>query len=110
MPQIDKALRDRAREVLIEDEIARRAIRLRGNGAERTGPCPVCGGDDRFSINTEKQVWFCRKCDARGDVIALGQHLDRVNFHTACQTLAGDPGALRPKTNGLKAISKSHSG
>ena len=100
MPQVNKALRDRAREVPIEDEIARRAIRLRGNGAERHGPCPVCGGDDRFSINTEKQVWFCRKCNTGGDVIALVKHLDHVDFQTACQTLAGEPGAFRPRVNG----------
>jgi putative DNA primase/helicase len=103
MPQVNKALRDRAREVLIEDEIARRAIRLRGNGAERTGPCPRCGGDDRFSINTAKQVFNCRHCGVGGDVIALVQHLDGVDFHATCRTLAGDPGALRPKANG-----KSH--
>ena len=100
MPQINKALRDRAREVLIEDEIARRAIGLRGNGAERTGPCPRCGGDDRFSINTAKQVFNCRHCGVGGDVIALVQHLDGVDFHAACRTLAGDPGAIKPKVNG----------
>jgi DNA primase len=97
MPQINKALRDRAREVLIEDEVARRAIRLRGNGNERTGPCPVCGGDDRFSINLEKQVWFCRKCQKGGDVISLVKHLDGVEFRDAIETLAGEPGAIRPK-------------
>jgi phage/plasmid primase-like uncharacterized protein len=100
MPQVNKALRDRAREVRIEDEIARRAIILRGHGTERHGPCPVCGGTDRFSINIEKQVWHCRKCDAGGDVIDLVKHLDHVDFQTACRTLAGDPGAFRPKANG----------
>jgi hypothetical protein len=55
----DAALIERARFVPIEGEIARRGIRLRGT-IERVGPCPVCGGRDRFSINTKKRVWNCR--------------------------------------------------
>ena len=49
----------RARSVPIEDEIARRGIHLRGKN-ERCGPCPKCGGDDRFSINVAKQIYNCR--------------------------------------------------
>src|SRR5262249_37088576 len=56
----------------IEDEIARRGIRLAGNGAEREGRCPKCGGTDRFAINTQKQTWNCRNCKTeKGDVIGL---------------------------------------
>ena len=33
----------------IEDEVARRSIKLNGRGAERYGPCPVCGGTDRLA-------------------------------------------------------------
>lgn len=51
---MSEALIDRARNVRIEDEIERRGIKLKGNDAERVGPCPKCGGDDRFSINTKK--------------------------------------------------------
>jgi hypothetical protein len=29
-------------------------------GVEFAGPCPVCAGTDRFSINTRKDVFFCR--------------------------------------------------
>ena len=50
---------ERAGAVPIEDELARRGFHLRGK-IERAGPCPVCGGTDRFSINTEKQLWNCR--------------------------------------------------
>src|SRR5271169_4124650 len=66
---------EQARAVPIEDELARRGFHLRGK-IERTGPCPVCGGDDRFSINTEKQVWNCRGCGKGGDVIDLARHID----------------------------------
>jgi putative DNA primase/helicase len=72
--------------VRIEDEIARRGIQLRGRGPERCGPCPVCGGSDRFSINIRKQVFNCRGFGG-GDVIALVQHLDGCDFKTAIHTL-----------------------
>jgi putative DNA primase/helicase len=77
---------DMAKAVRLEDEIARRGIRLIGRG-ERVGPCPVCGGRDRFSINSKKQVWNCRGCGRGGDVIALVQHLDTCDFPTAIRTL-----------------------
>jgi CHC2 zinc finger/Toprim domain len=73
--------------VRVEDEIARRAIKLSGRGPEYWGPCPVCGGTDRFSINVKKQVWNCRRCAKGGDVIALVQHIDGCDFKTAMRTL-----------------------
>ena len=79
-----------ARAVPIEDEIARRGIQLRGK-VERCGPCPKCGGEDRFSINTVKQIFNCRGCGVGGDVINLVQHLDGVDFNTARATLASEP-------------------
>src|ERR1700740_3370718 len=82
---------ERARCVPIEDEIARRGIRLKPCGAERIGPCPKCGGKDRFAINVKKQVWNCRGWEKGGDVIALVQHLEDVDFLTACRRLAGEP-------------------
>jgi predicted P-loop ATPase len=78
----------KARAVKIEDELARRGFKLRGT-IERSGPCPVCGGDDRFSINTKKQIFNCRGCGKGGDVIALAQFLDGGDFTAACATLAG---------------------
>ena len=63
------------------------------------GPCPKCGGEDRFSINIAKQVFNCRGCKVGGDVIDLVRHLDGVGFKTACTTLAGEAPALA-KPNG----------
>jgi len=81
---------DQARAVPILDEINRRGIKLQGKGAEREGPCPICGGKDRFSINTAKGVFNCRKCGGKGgDTIAFVQWLDGVNFDNAIATLTG---------------------
>ena len=81
-----------ARSVRIEDEVARRGVRLRGR-VEMCGPCPRCGGDDRFSINVRKQVFNCRNCERGGDVVAFVQMLDACTFAEAVETLAG--GSIR---------------
>jgi Toprim domain/CHC2 zinc finger len=87
----------RAKSVRIEGELAHRGINLKGH-VERTGPCPICGGRDRFSINTKKQVWNCRGCRTGGDVIKLVEHLDGVEFKQAIEKLAGaqETGAAGP--------------
>jgi phage/plasmid primase-like uncharacterized protein len=78
-----------ARSIRLESEIARRGIKLAPGVAERCGPCPVCGGTDRFSINLKKQVWNCRGCSRGGDVIALVRHLDWLSFKEAVRLLTG---------------------
>jgi phage/plasmid primase-like uncharacterized protein len=78
-----------ARRIPIEKVIAQHGIKLRGK-VERVGPCPRCGGTDRFSINTGKRVWNCRRCARGGDVIALTQFLDGVDFRRACSILSGE--------------------
>jgi Toprim domain-containing protein/CHC2-type zinc finger protein len=80
---------DIAKAMRIETEIGRRGIKLVGRG-ERVGPCPVCGGKDRFAINITKQIWNCRGCAKGGDVVDLVQHLDGVDFKSAVATLGGD--------------------
>jgi phage/plasmid primase-like uncharacterized protein len=53
------------------------------------GPCPLCGGHDRFCVNIKKQLWNCRGCGKGGDAIALVRHVDSVTFAQAIGTLAG---------------------
>ena len=96
MPSAFEDWTGKARSVKLEDEIARRGIKLSG-AVDRCGPCPKCGGEDRFSINIQKQVFNCRGCDKGGDVIALVEHLDSCDFVAACTTLTGQP---PPKPNG----------
>jgi hypothetical protein len=95
---LDTQLVERARAVRIEDEIARRGIKLKKSAKhELEGPCPVCSGTDRFSINTAKQVWNCRGCGKGGDVIDLVMRLDGSQFNDAVETLTGSP---KPKGRG----------
>ena len=56
---------------------------------EWAGPCPLCGGYDRFSVNTQKQVFFCRPTEG-GDVIKLVEHVQGKSFTEAGTYLNGD--------------------
>jgi putative DNA primase/helicase len=87
---------DRARIMPIEGEVDRRGFKLKGR-VERVGPCPICGGTDRFSINTLKRVFNCRGCGKGGDVIDLVRHIDCCDFLSAVETLTGEK---RPDGNG----------
>ena len=78
-----------ARAVKIEAEIARRGISLKSVGGELVGPCPVCGGDDRFAISIKKQLWNCRICGVGGDIIDWVRHHDRHDFASAIARLTG---------------------
>jgi hypothetical protein len=77
----------RTRSVPILSELARRGVKLRRSGAEWIGPCPRCGGRDRFSVNPAKAIFHCRRSGAGGDVIDLVQYLDEVDFVSAGQML-----------------------
>jgi phage/plasmid primase-like uncharacterized protein len=79
-----------AKAVAIEDELHRRGIALKRVGRELVGPCPVCGGTDRFAVHLGKQLWNCRGCGNGGDVLDLVQHLDGVSFAQAVETLTGE--------------------
>jgi hypothetical protein len=73
-------------------EIAARLTTLKKAGrAEWCGPCPVCGGRDRFAINIEKGLWNCRGCACGGDAIALVRHITGLGFAEACRELAAVP-------------------
>jgi len=80
---------DTAKRVRVEDELYRRGVRLKGDGKARCGPCPSCGGEDRFAINTVKQVFNCRGSGG-GSVIDMVMHLDGSDFVSAVTTLGGE--------------------
>ena len=87
---IPAELVDRARHVDIL-AAAQRFGQLKRDGAkEYCGPCPRCGGTDRFSLNTRKQLWNCRGCGRGGDVISLLMHATDATFAEAVASLAGE--------------------
>src|ERR1700687_4688596 len=60
---------------------------------EMAGPCPApgCGGTDRFAINTRKNVFNCRRCNASGHgAIDLAIFAKGLRFIAACELLTGE--------------------
>jgi hypothetical protein len=93
----DEARKARAKSVRIEDEIARRAVHLKGR-RHLCGPCPRCGGYDRFWVDKFKQKFGCRHCHPRsGDVIDLVRFLDGRSFGESIDTLVGERWKSDPK-------------
>jgi phage/plasmid primase-like uncharacterized protein len=76
-----------AKNAPIELELSRRGIALKRTSEGFAGPCPQCGGTDRFSVNTRKQIFNCRGCGGKGDVIDLVRFLDSVNTREAIDIL-----------------------
>lgn len=81
-----------------------RAIQLCGftpakgsnKGKDRAGPCPDCGGRDRFSVHFQKRKFNCRGCGVKGiDALALALVGGHVSFVEACEDLSGEPRPAR---------------
>jgi len=69
-------------------------------GGEMVGPCPLCGGKDRFAINLRTNLFQCRKCDdvAGGDQIALVMQIQNMTFPAALTWLCGAaPAEINPE-------------
>ena len=62
---------------------------LKRAGREWVGPCPKCGGSDRFGINADRGVYNCRSCGG-GDGISLVSLVLGLEFKDALSWLVGD--------------------
>jgi hypothetical protein len=106
-PSFDDLI-ERARAVDILAVAARYGAQLRSHGGgEYAGPCPVCGGRDRFAVNTKKRIWNCRGCQKGGDAIALVQHIIGCNFVNAVEVLTGEEWPKPQPAEGRKPAAPS---
>lgn len=74
---------------------------------EAAGPCPFCGGHDRFvvwpaSSDRDGRAW-CRRCRWVGDVIALYRDLEGVTFVRALEDIAAASGVTVPRVSDTDA-------
>jgi DNA primase len=53
------------------------SARDRIGGKEWHGPCPFCGGTDRFQISNG--MYYCRQCDKGGSLLSLGGQKCRLS-------------------------------
>ena len=61
---------------------------------EFAGPCPLCGGEDRFIVWPDRPrggAFLCRKCGASGDGIAFLMQRDGLSYAEACAALGIEP-------------------
>ena len=61
---------------------------------EFAGPCPPCGGEDRFIVWPDRPrggAFLCRKCGASGDGIAFLMQRDGLTYAEACAALGLEP-------------------
>jgi hypothetical protein len=76
------------------------------NGGEWQGPCPGCGGTDRFHVwpaqNEGNGGYWCRGCEKSGDNIQFLRDFEGLSFRDACSALGVStpdrpdaPGAMR---------------
>lgn len=63
---------------------------LKRTGHELVGPCPKCGGRDRFAVNTRKGLFQCRICGIAGDGLKLVQEIQGLDFKAALTWLCGE--------------------
>jgi hypothetical protein len=100
MANVFEQAKRKAREADILDVARRHGVlgRLKKVGAEFVGPCPNCGGEDRFAINPGKVgkngkpgLFVCRRCGEGGDAVDLEQFLSGTKFPDAVKDLTGAP-------------------
>lgn len=79
----------RASEAINLIDVAGRFTELRREAAkEYAGPCPKCGGRDRFHVTAE--WFFCRTChEQRGDAIEFIVWREGCTFLEACSRITG---------------------
>lgn len=68
---------------------------LRRSGHDWSGPCPACGGTDRFSITERKNLFHCRHC-VSGGVIDLVMLVLGCDFRAALDWIDGGEVTLSP--------------
>ncbi len=63
------------------------------HGGEYAGPCPWCGGRDRFRVwpyEGSGRYW-CRQCSRSGDSIQYMREFRKMTYREACDTLGIEP-------------------
>ena len=74
----------------------RLGARLKKSGAEWVGPCPRCGGRDRFAVNPRKRLFNCRGCGVGGDAIDLLRFVTGSTFAEAAELIGDRPTPSTP--------------
>lgn len=83
---------------LIQQDVTLRKVSNR-DGGEWAGPCPLCGGTDRFRCWPESSrtvKFWCRGCHLSGDEIEYLRKVKGVSFPDAARMVGKELDAPRP--------------
>ena len=74
-------------DLLSHDTTLRRVASTRGG--EYAGPCPWCGGRDRFRVwpYADRPRYWCRRCNRNGDAIQYLRDRHGLTYRAACARL-----------------------
>lgn len=96
------------------NNLSDRLPKIQEDGSEHGGPCPWCGGDDRFRVWPDQGTgdlgrYWCRRCGRKGDIIDFLRDYKGLTFQEACKDaglghLIDDPGG-----DGQSDVSKARS-
>jgi len=79
-------------------EIIDARVKLKKTGQNYSGLCPFhTEKTPSFSVNGDKQFYYCFGCQASGSAIKFLMEFDRMDFITAVEALAGRVGLDVPK-------------
>lgn len=78
---------------------------------EYHGPCPSCGGSDRFIVKIDTDRYWCRGCDLKGDLIQFLRDFENMSYPEAAKA-TGNHAKLtalpdRPKIEPVKPAKAS---
>ena len=59
----------------------------RKTAKEYAGPCPFCGGEDRFIVQIDKERYWCRQCKKSGDAIQFLRDYKGMTYRDACEAI-----------------------
>ncbi len=93
-------------------EVVDRRVKLKKSGKNYTARCPF--HDEKtpsFSVNPDKQFYYCFGCGAGGNAIGFVMDYENVDFPQAVDTLAGTLGLEVPReqTDGRPAAAPAQS-
>lgn len=88
--------------------IVERDVQLKRSGSWWIGPCPFCGGEDRFNLHSTNDgwKWFCRGCgDGRyQDSAAYIMKREQVQFPQALERMGGEKPDLSARDQRVREL------
>jgi putative DNA primase/helicase len=99
MQKISETARGRWHGILPQLGISAKLLR------NRHGPCPMCGGKDRFRFDNRdgNGTWICNKCGS-GDGAELVKRVKGVEFKEAAKMIEGVAGTVANRPNPLPNV------